>query len=363
MSYERLSSSHAGSDPSRSFWELGAGEGEAFQDRANDLCTPPQSPRLPPVGRPHLTPVQGTSIFWADVGAGEPLVLLHGVGDTHRTWRRLAPLLAPHYHVLLPDFPGHGLSARPDAPYTLDWFADALARWMDAIGLRRAHFCGHSYGGGVAQWMVMKHRERVDRLVLVASGGLGVEVAFSLRLAALDVSERLFFPIAMGLGSRLAMTLDPFTFGYPEPDEIDEIARVNALPGSGRAYARTVRGVIDFRGQTRQTCKEVAVVRHLPPIALFWGEDDRILPATHGRMAFERFHGSTLSIFPECGHFPHLHVPGRLADEVRAFLADPRPPAASILFACPNGPRSSGPDALPTGRCRNCTFRLATPEK
>jgi len=357
MRYESVESSVQGvRDPERSFWEHRAGEGATAHDGVLEPSLP-ASPGLSPVGRPHVTLVGDVPIFWTDLGAGAPLVLLHGVGDTHRTWRRLAPLLAPRFHVLMPDLPGHGFSGRPDASYALDWYADVLDAWMGAIGLAKAHVCGHSYGGGVAQCLVMAHRERVDRLALVASGGLGQEVALSLRLASLDVPERLFFPRAMWLGSRLAMSLDPHTFGYPEPAEIDESARVNARPGSGRAFVRTVRAVIGFHGQTRQTCKEVAIVRHLPPIALFWGATDRVLPVSHARMAAERFHGATLSVFRECGHFPHLHVPGRLADELTTFLDDPESLPATLLFACPDGPRSSGPDALPVGRCETCTFR------
>jgi pimeloyl-ACP methyl ester carboxylesterase len=68
------------------------------------------------IGRAHETTVGDTSIAWGEMGSGEPLVLLHGMLDSHRTWRRSAPLLAERFRVLMPDMPGHGLSARPDAP-------------------------------------------------------------------------------------------------------------------------------------------------------------------------------------------------------------------------------------------------------
>src|SRR6185437_16400164 len=128
------------------------------------------------LGHPRTAVVDGISLAWTEVGRGDPLVLLHGIGDSHRTWRRVAPRLAEHYRVLLLDLPGHGLSARPDAPYTLDWYADMVHGWLDAVGVDRTPIVGHSFGGGVAQWMVLSRRARIDRLALVAPGGLGRSV-------------------------------------------------------------------------------------------------------------------------------------------------------------------------------------------
>jgi pimeloyl-ACP methyl ester carboxylesterase len=114
----------------------------------------------------HLTTANDTTLAWYELGSGPPLVLLHGLADSHRTWRAVAPRLASRFHVFMLDLPGHGFSARPDAPYTLPWYADTVVRWMDAIGLDRAHVCGHSYGGGIAQWMLLENRDRIDRLGL-----------------------------------------------------------------------------------------------------------------------------------------------------------------------------------------------------
>lgn len=314
---------------------------------------------LPPIAPLHTVVADGVPLAWVESGAGEPLVLLHGLGDSGRTWRRVLPALARRFRVLALDLPGHGLSGRPDAAYTLDWYADVVAAWMKAIDLPRAHFCGHSFGGGVAQWMVLRHRARVDRLALVDAGGLGNDVTVLLRLAALPRLESLCTPAAMRLGTRLALRQDPFTFGRPEPGEVEEMARLNGLPGTGRTFARTVRAVIDPLGQFVQTCREASAVPDLPPVAIFWGDRDRILPVRQGRMALERFRGSTLSVYAGCGHFPHLAAPQRFATELAGFLQDGERAPARVLFACPNGPRSTGPDALPVGRCADCTWRDA----
>ena len=71
------------------------------------------------IGQAHVSDGGGTPISWTEMGAGDPLLLVHGFQESNRTWRRVAPRLAESFHVLMPDLPGHGLSGRPDAPYTL----------------------------------------------------------------------------------------------------------------------------------------------------------------------------------------------------------------------------------------------------
>lgn len=331
---------------------------------ATDALLLPRSDTAPVPGaseEPRTTNVGGVDVAWAEVGAGPPLVLLHGLGDFHRTWRRVAPTLARRFRVLMPDLPGHGRSARPDARYDLDWYAHIIADWMDVIGVRRAHLCGHSYGGGVALWMVVNHRARVDRLALVAAGGLGREVPLGLRLAALPIPPCLYTPALMRLGTRLALKLAPQTFGYPEAAEARAVAEMNARPGSGTAFCRTVRGVIRYNGQYVRTCREATAAESLPPLALFWGDHDRVLPLSHGRTAMQRFEGATLSVFSGCGHFPHLQYPQRFSNELTEFLSDQRRAPAQLEFACPEGPGAKGPRALPIAQCRSCTWRPKPP--
>jgi pimeloyl-ACP methyl ester carboxylesterase len=132
--------------------------------------------------------VRGVRVHWAELGEATrrtPLVLLHGLSDCHRTWRQLAPRLALRRRVLMPDLPGHGLSDRPDATYDLDWYALVMEGWLEAAGVARADVVGHSFGGGVAQMMLRRCPERIRRVVLVSSGGLGREVTMALRLASI----------------------------------------------------------------------------------------------------------------------------------------------------------------------------------
>ena len=288
------------------------------------------------IGQAHETRIQGTSIVWGEMGAGPPLVLLHGLMDSHRTWRRCVPPLADRFRCLMPDLPGHGLSGRPDAPYTLSWFSTLLASWMEEIGVPRAHLCGHSYGGGIAQWMILEQRERVERLALVSAGGLGRSVAAGMRFASFPLLGRTLTPLALRHIMPRLLPRASGLLGNPEPEEIERFLEMQRIPGTERAFQRSLEGVINFFGQYMQTIQRSGEVGDIPPVALFWGARDPIIPIRHARAVTRGSEGITLTSYPRTGHYPHLEEPERFARDLAAFLTDPhRPP--SKLFTAPRG--------------------------
>ena len=286
--------------------------------------------------------LRGLELHWVELGEGRPLVLLHGLGDSHRTWRTVAPKLARSRRVLMPDLPGHGLSDRPDASYALEWHADVVGAWLEALHLNNVDLVGHSYGGGVAQQLLLEHAGRIRKLALVASGGLGREVPLSLRLAALPYFvERLGQPF-MGLGTRIALG---FAEGTHPAREIVLRALMNATPGTARAFARSVRDVIDWRGQHRAFFDRAHELPVLPPVGLFWGEHDRVIPIAHAARALALLHGAVLMRFAGCGHSPHWEQPERFVSALEEFLDRPLParePASGSRMARPVGARVGG---------------------
>jgi pimeloyl-ACP methyl ester carboxylesterase len=92
------------------------------------------------------------------------------------------------------------------------------------------------------------------------------------------------------------------------------------MPGSARAFARTVRDVIDWRGQRRQFLDHVEDVAGLPPMALFWGERDRVIPCRHAFESTKLLTNVDVTLFSGVGHFPHQQVPAELSRAVLDFL-------------------------------------------
>lgn len=106
-------------------------------------------------------------VAWTDLGQGEPVILLHGIPTWSFLYNEVIPLLAPHARVLAPDFLGHGYSDRRDFfDRSLIAQTAMVLRFMDHLGIERAHFVGHDTGGGVSLIMAIFHPERVAKLVL-----------------------------------------------------------------------------------------------------------------------------------------------------------------------------------------------------
>ena len=105
-------------------------------------------------------------------GAGTPLILLHGYPQNHRCWAAVAPGLAAHFDVIVPDLRGYGDSdAPPDDPdhttYSKRRMAGDIAGLLDALGLARAHVLGHDRGARVAYRFALDHSDRLDRLGII----------------------------------------------------------------------------------------------------------------------------------------------------------------------------------------------------
>jgi pimeloyl-ACP methyl ester carboxylesterase len=257
-------------------------------------------------------------------------LLLHGLGDSHRAWKHVAPLLAADRRVIMPDLAGHGCSERPDASYALAWHSQLMSRWATKMGLDEIDIVAHSFGGGVAQMMLLESRPRVRRLVLVAPGGLGREVQLSLRLASLPkLVETLGQPF-MKLGTKLFLAGTRSAFS---DDDIAEASGMNGTRGTARAFARTVQGVIDLRGQHRSFYQRGHEIQTLPPICVFWGGRDRIIPPSHGDQFAQALQGVSVRRFDNCGHYLHREEPARFVHEVRAFLDAPSQPSARYARA------------------------------
>ena len=266
--------------------------------------------------------IDGMRLHWAELGEATdrvPVVLLHGILDAHLTWRLVGSALASDRRVLMPDLPGCGLSERPDASYALGWHAHMIARWLEALGLESVDVVGHSFGGGVAQMLLLECHTRIRRMILVASGGLGRSVGFWLRLATLPGVVELFGQPFMALGTRLALG----GASVMSKQDIAELSAWNGGHGSARAFARTVRDVIDWRGQRRNFLQRAHEVTQLPPVAVFWGDRDAIIPMGHAKAFSASVEGVVFKRFEGCGHYLHQEQPEAFVTAVRDFLDDP----------------------------------------
>lgn len=273
--------------------------------------------------------LHGHCVSYREVGSGPVLVLIHGVTGNLHTWDEVLPELAERYTVVTPDLLGHGLSAKPRGDYSLGAFASGIRDLLGALGHFRATVVGHSLGGGVAMQMAYQFPERVERMVLVSSGGLGEEVSFALRAATLPGSELVIPLIAHNslidagrwvgrMLSRVGITVSP---------DRAEVARGYASLSDAEArnaFIHTMRAVIDYGGQ-RVSARDRLYLTETMPSMILWGKRDRIIPASHGRRAHQEMPGSRYELFEGSGHFPHVSEPRRFVAALRSFIEETEP--------------------------------------
>ena len=133
--------------------------------------------------------LHGHPVAYYAAGSGPVLLLIHGITSSADAWRSVLPALAEHHTVIAPDLLGHGGSAKPRGDYSLGAYASGLRDLLAALGHERATVVGHSMGGGIAMQLAYQFPERVERLALVSSGGLGSEVGLVLRAATLPGAD------------------------------------------------------------------------------------------------------------------------------------------------------------------------------
>ena len=127
--------------------------------------------------------VHGHRVRYAQAGRrdddpGRPvLVLVHGIASRAAQWEQVMAVLGETCHVIAPDLLGHGESAKPRGDYSLGAHACGIRDLLATLGHDRVSLVGHSLGGGIAMQFAYQFPERVERLALVCSGGLGAEVS------------------------------------------------------------------------------------------------------------------------------------------------------------------------------------------
>ncbi|HEY3717360.1 MAG TPA: alpha/beta hydrolase [Jatrophihabitantaceae bacterium] len=292
----------------------------------------PRTARVSEVRLRHRT-VHGYRLAFRMAGSGAPVLLIHGIGDSSETWSDVIPGLAQSYRVIAPDLIGHGASAKPRTDYSLPTYANMLRDLLTVLGLERVTLVGHSLGGAAAMQFAYQYPDRVDRLVLVSTGGVGREVTPLLRAAALPGAQlalaalRLpFTRWTVNFAIRLLQVLDN---GLAIDAEHILDAVNSPLDATSRAaYVRTLRAVVDWRGQVGTMLDRCYLAQGMPTL-LVWGERDEVVPPLHGGLAHVAMPGSRLVYFEDTGHFPHHSHPQRFVSLVHEFISSTAPASFS----------------------------------
>ncbi len=261
--------------------------------------------------------VDGLQMHAIDLGAGEPVVLIHGIGDSTYSWRPNAQaLVAAGHRVLLIDQPGFGRSAIPPRgwSYSVEHQAEAILKAVDQLEVGAFNIVAHSLGGGEALYLAMTHPDRVLRLAVIS-----------------PVSERTPCPfgvltdLLVGLVGVRRFTALALRSAYFRPEkvsdvQIDEYARLLGRPG------RLGMGVMGGVCRTYFSKAYDAMVESYrtlrPRLLIIWGRQDTWHPVAFGERLQGRVAGSRLELIPEAGHNVHQERADLVNPLLVGFLGD-----------------------------------------
>src|SRR3954463_12219698 len=269
-------------------------------------------------------------------GQGPPLLLLHGIGNSAQTWSGVIGQLAATHTVLAPDLLGHGSSDKPRGAYSIAGYANGMRDLLSVLDIEQATVVGHSLGGGIALQFAYQFPERCARLVLVGSGGLGPELSAGLRAATLPGAEAVLTALTgvsgvLRTGMRVVEGVGRLAGCQRLRDLAEAGDALLALKDveARRAFLRTLRGVVDARGQAATALDRLYLADSLPMLVV-GGSRDPIVPAQHAEAVRESVPSARVEVFPGAGHWPHLDDPDRFCDVLLDFIATTTPAAHDL---------------------------------
>ena len=289
-----------------------------------------RTPNLRPVRE--LTPslqfrtIHGYRRAFRVAGSGPAILLIHGIGDNSTTWSSVQSKLAQRFTVIAPDLLGHGKSDKPRADYSVAAYANGMRDLLSVLDIDRVTVVGHSLGGGVAMQFAYQFPQLVDRLILVGAGGVTKDVNFALRIASLPMGSEalallrlpLMLPAMQVLGRVAGTAIGSTRLGRDIPEML-RILEDLPEPTASAAFARTLRAVVDWRGQV-VTMLDRCYLTESVPVQLIWGSHDSVIPVSHAHLAHAAMPGSELEIFERSGHFPFHDDPDRFVEVVERFI-------------------------------------------
>jgi pimeloyl-ACP methyl ester carboxylesterase len=260
-------------------------------------------------------------IHYLDYGSGPAVMLIHGGGAGGAVWFRQIAALSRRFRVIVPDNPIFGLSTQPDSASPMSEFTtDYLGSFMDVLGIDKASLVGLSVGGYLAARFTVDFPERVARLALINSAGLGRQLPWGFRLSSLPLFGHIFTQPPRWAHDRF-FALSEVTHPDARDNDayLDYAYSVMENEGHSLAVRRNMPVFADMRGQRNVIADdELRSIRQ--ESLVLWGRQDRFFPLSHALRAVSLIPNGRLEILEDCGHIALLDQPGRVSELLSEFL-------------------------------------------
>lgn len=251
----------------------------------------------------------GVTLRYVEQGdeAGVPVILLHGVTDSWRSFEAVLPHLPVSMRAFAVTQRGHGDSGRPADGYRTRDFAADLAAFMDAVGVRSAVLVGHSMGATNAQRFAIDHPERTLGLLTVGSFA-----SYRGNPAIAELCESALATMTDPVDPGFVRDFQQSTLAQPVPEALLDTAVRESLKVPARVWRAAFDGFLED-ACVREFSKIAA------PMLLVWGDRDALVPRADQDVLLNSVAGSRLIVYQGAGHAPHWEEPERFARNVAAF--------------------------------------------
>ena len=261
--------------------------------------------------QPKFIDAGGTRTRYFEAGSGEPTILIHGGGPGASgisNYRKNIEALAAKRRVIVPDLPGYGETdgKLKDGP-AFEAMAAFIGSFMDALDIRKASFVGNSLGGGTALTLALRAPERVNRLVLMGSGG-GLHVFNAMPSEGL----RRMATFHAGEGPTMEKLKGVIELLVFDPSAITEDLLAERLKSA--SVPQTVN--IFTRPPMELWRENLGSLQH--KVLIIWGREDRVLPLDGSLVLLKTLPNAQLHVFPKCGHWAQWEK----ADEFNTLVGD-----------------------------------------
>ena len=250
-------------------------------------------------------------------GAGEPVVFLHGFPTSGHLWNDVVPLVPAGHRVVVLDLLGYGRSDRPqERAVGLRAHADRVIELFDALGINYACVVGHDIGGGIAQYLAVRHPQRVSRLCLVNSVAFDQWPTRDVKLARAMLSLTRHLPATWLLSILRSDLLRGYVDHERGARSIELYVRPFASTEGRDAFMEHLLA-LDSADTTTLAPRLKDVVA---PTAVVWGQHDPFLPPTIAHRLQASIPGATLEIIPDARHFTPEDAPRRIGEVLSELL-------------------------------------------
>ena len=260
------------------------------------------------------TTVYGMKIHYLEAGNGPTVILLHGLGADTSIWAPTIGPLAQHYRVIVPDQIGFGRSDKPLINYRIATLVDFLDGFYQALGIERASLVGNSLGGAAAASFALAHPQKVDRLILVASGGYALPK---------DADPAAFYALNPSTRAGMKQVLQAVFYDkerFVSDAGATDIFAKKLAGGDGYAVQKFLESYI--RGEDLLDGRLAAIGA---PTLLVWGREDALTPLALGERFKKEIARAELVVLDKCGHLPQIEQAERFNAAVLKFLAAREP--------------------------------------